>query len=101
MHQLGDIFMGSASLYFLFTHLEYQKGGKVKWTILLVFSIRARPMYRHTNIYWSIWWCYRCIVSAKFRRYISAIFAHKSVVLLLCMERSVTQVATLSLTLID
>jgi len=58
-------------------------------------------MYRHTDIYRPIWRCCRCIVSAKFRRYISAIFSHKSVALLLCMERSETQVATSSLTLID
>jgi len=45
--------------------------------------------------------CCRCIASAKFRRYISAKFAHKSVALLLCMERSETQAATSSLTLID
>jgi len=64
------------------------------WCVL----IRARPMYRHTDIYRPI--C-RCIVSAKFRRYISEIFAHKSVALLLCVERSETQVATSSLTLID
>jgi len=62
---------------------------------------RARPMYRHTDIYRSIWRCCRCIVSAKFRRYISAIFAHKSVALLLCMEGSENQVATSSLTLTD
>jgi len=43
----------------------------------------------------------RCIVSAKFCRYIFAIFAYKSVTLLLCMECSETQVATLSLTLFD
>ena len=61
---------------------------------------RARPMYRHTDMYWPIWRYCRCIVSAKFRPYISAIFAHKSVALLLCMERSETQIATSSLTLI-
>jgi len=62
---------------------------------------RARPMYQHTDIYRPIWQCCRCIVSAKFRWYISAIFAHKSVALLFCMERSETQIATSSLTLID
>jgi len=62
---------------------------------------RARPMYRHSDVYRPIWRCCRCIVSAKFRRYISAIFAHISVALLLCMKRSETQVATLSLTLFD
>jgi len=44
---------------------------------------RARPMYRHTDVYRPIWRCCRCIVSAKFRRYISAIFVHKSVALAL------------------
>jgi len=41
------------------------------------------------------------MVSAKFHRYISAVFAHRSVMLLLCMERLETQVATSSLTLTD
>ena len=59
---------------------------------LLVILIKARPMYRHTDIYWPIWRCYRCIVSVKFRQYILAIFVHKSVALLFCMERSETQV---------
>jgi len=62
---------------------------------------RARLMYRHTDIYPPIWGCCRCIVSAKFCRYISAIFAQKSVALLLYMEHSETQVATSSLTLTD
>jgi len=61
---------------------------------------RARPMYRYTDIYRPIWRCCRCIVSEKFHRYISAIFAHESVALLLCMERSETQVATSYVTLI-
>ena len=30
---------------------------------------RAQPMYQHTDIYWPLWWCCRCIVSA--------ILAHK------------------------
>jgi len=64
-------------------------------------ATRARPMYRHTDIYRPMWRCCRCIESAKFRRYILAIFAHKSVALLLCMERSETQVATSSLTMTD
>jgi len=54
-------------------------------------------MYRHTYIYRPIWRCCRCIVSAKFRRYISAIFAHKAATLLFCTECSETQTATLSL----
>jgi len=41
------------------------------------------------------------IVSTKFCQYISAVFAHKSVTLLLCMECSETQVATSSLALTD
>jgi len=43
----------------------------------------------------------RCIVSAKFYQYISAIFAHKSVTLFLCMECTETQVASSLLTLFD
>jgi len=69
--------------------------------LCVTLIVRARPMYRHTDIYQPIWRCCRCIVSAKFHRYISAIFAHKSVALLLCMERSVTQVTTSSLILVD
>ena len=52
-------------------------------------------MYRHADICRPI---LRCMVSAK---YISAVFAHRSVMLLLCMERLETQVATSSLTLTD
>jgi len=35
----------------------------------LLLETRARPMYRHTDIYQPIWWCCRCIVLANFRRY--------------------------------
>jgi len=53
-------------------------------------------MYRHTDIY------RRNFADTIHRqhRHIE-IFAHKSVALLLCVERLETQVATLSLTLID
>jgi len=51
--------------------------------IALCLTTGARLMYRHTDIYRPIWWCFWCIVLAKFRRYISAIFAHKNVALLL------------------
>jgi len=37
---------------------------------------RVQPMHRHTHICRPIS-TWRCIISAKFRRYISAIFAHK------------------------
>jgi len=43
----------------------------------------------------------RGIVSANFCQYILVILAHETVMLLLCMEYSETQVATSSLTMID
>jgi len=67
--------------------------GKTHQLTRRMISSGDRPMYRLTDIYWPIWRCCRCILSA--------IFAHKSVTLLLCMERSETQVATSSPTLMD
>jgi len=64
--------------------------GEYLQTCKLKLSIRARLMYRHTDIYLPIWRCCWCIVSANFSQYISAILVHKSVTLLFCMERSET-----------
>ena len=72
-------------------------GKKLKLLFVSVYSTRARPLYRHTDIYRPIWQHCRCIQSAKFCRYVSTIFAHKSVELLLCMEHSETQAAATSL----
>jgi len=41
--------------------------------------------------------CYKCILSAKFRRCISAIFAHKSRCAMFCTKRSEAQAVTSSL----
>jgi len=35
-------------------------------------------MRRHANKYRPIWRCCRCVISAKFRRYVTTIFAHNS-----------------------
>jgi len=60
-------------------------------------------MYRHTDIYTlaDMTMLPMYPIGKIPPIYISAIFAHKGVALLLCMERSETQVATSSLTLID
>jgi len=62
---------------------------------LLIIS-RAQSRHWHADIYQLMWRCCWQIVSAK-----SAIFAHKSVALLLCMECWETQVSASSLTLTD
>jgi len=85
---LCSLYCTASGVFVLATAPEQDQPLLCHSVIPLAFVLfRARPMYRHTDIYRPIW---RCIVSTKFRRYISAIFADKSVALLLCMERSET-----------